>query len=110
MIIKINQNKLDRVSETELQNIKLVLIQLEGLTQKTEGGIVEIFKEKELHNDLSFEDLYRKIGNYQLDKDIVSQFSNGYWREKDITKNRVEEEQTKETDMYISSVNRSYLS
>jgi hypothetical protein len=107
MIIKINQNKLDRVSQTELQNIKLVLIQLEGLTLKTEGGIVEIFKEKELHNDLSFEDLYRKIGNYQLDKDIVSQFSNGY---EDFTKNRVEEEQTKETDMYISSVNRSYVS
>lgn len=107
MIIKINQNKLDRVGQTELQNIKLVLIQLEGLTLKTEGGIVEIFKEKELHNDLSFEDLYRKIGNYQLDKDIVSQFSNGY---EDFTKNRVEEEQTKETDMYISSVNRSYVS
>ena len=107
MIIKINQNKLERVSQTELQNIKLVLIQLEGLTLKTEGGIVEIFKEKELHNDLSFEDLYRKIGNYQLDKDIVSQFSNGY---EDFTKNRVEEEQTKETDMYISSVNRSYVS
>jgi len=107
MIIKINQNKLDRVSQTELQNIKLVLMQLEGLTLKTEGGIVEIFKEKELHNDLSFEDLYRKIGNYQLDKDIVSQFSNGY---EDFTKNRVEKEQTKETDMYISSVNRSYVS
>ena len=107
MIIKINQNKLDRVSQTELQNIKMVLIQLEGLTLKTEGGIVEIFKEKELHNDLSFEDLYRKIGNYQLDKDIVSQFSNGY---EDFTKNRVEEKQTKETDMYISSVNRSYVS
>ena len=105
MIIKIDQNKLDKVGQNELQNLKMVLIQLEGLTTKLDGGIVEIFKEKTLQNDLSFEDLYRKIGDYQLNKDIESQFG----RYNDYTQNRVEEENTKENDMYISSVNRSYV-
>ena len=53
---------------------------------------------------MSFEDLYRKIGDYQLNSDINSNFHQ---------QSKVEmkdERETKETDMYISSVNRSYVS
>ena len=104
MIMKFNYNKLENLSQRELNNLKVILIQLEGLTPKTDGGITEIFTEKTVKDNLSFEDLYRKIGDYQLNSDINSNFHQ---------QSKVEikdEKETKETDMYISSVNRSYVS
>ena len=95
---------MEKLSQRELNNLKVILIQLEGLTPKLDGGITEIFTEKTKELNLSFEDLYRKIGDYQLNSDINSNFHQ---------QSKVEmkdERETKETDMYISSVNRSYVS
>jgi len=118
MIIKIAQNKLDKLNQIELNHLQHVLIQLEKLTPKSSGGIVEVFQEKQENNNLSYKDLYKKIGFYLIKTDVKTYFENNRGEEENpelvgierfLTEQEELKQQDKESDMYISSVNRTYV-
>jgi len=106
MIVKINTKTVSQLLPTELENLKQILIQLDSLTLKQNGGSVEIFPEKSVKNYHNFETLFREISKFQMESDIRNNFNveskygeklnqNGYVKPND-------------TEMYISSVNRTY--
>ena len=74
MVIKINTKKISQLEPDERDYLKQSLTFLNKLTPKLFGGIVEIFKEQNPNNQITFKELYRKIVGFecqlQMDEDF----------------------------------------
>ena len=91
MIVKINQNRVNELTDKDRQNLKKSVMILNQITQKEDGGILEIFPEKSVNQSCNFEKLNQLICEEEYRSEM------GKFHRTD------ENRQT-----YISSVNRSH--